>query len=438
MKTSKIFSITFIIIIFCFSFGIFFNYIVAYFKNKTTNEMNEINNQVNHINWREEYPIDEQNDNKHKNNTVNNSYQTLYNRVKSIISKIDICSKNNMPNKIKFIELGNYITKILGCNLFLELDNLIKLDNGYFCFITDKKRSFEKNGERTVKFAQYLENEGVKFSYILCPSKISKFKKDLPIGIVDYSNENADSFMQVLRENNVNVLDLRDDLKKDFSSHCDAFFKTDHHWKPETGFWASQKIIKYLNQTFKQNIDESIIIKENFDFKNYPQIFLGSQGKKVTLALAQPDDFTLITPKFTTNFNFEIYSRGIIKKGSFVDSLIDKNNLVNDYYNRDVYSTYLSYGRPVFRIQNLNIAHKTPKLLIIMDSYLKVVLPFLACVFKEIVAIDANKRVGEPHFDGSIKKFINKEKPDFVLLSYNAGTFNDKDSKIIEFFSSFY
>ena len=42
--------------------------------------------------------------------------------------------------------------------------------------------------------------------------------------MVDYSNENADSFLKVLYENKINVLDLRKELNKDYPNHFDAFF----------------------------------------------------------------------------------------------------------------------------------------------------------------------------------------------------------------------
>ncbi|MBP5470306.1 MAG: hypothetical protein J6Z11_13805 [Candidatus Riflebacteria bacterium] len=157
----------------------------------------------------------------------------------------------------------------------------------------------------------------------------------------------------------------------------------------------------------------------------------------MTLALAEPDDFTLIIPKFSTNFNFEIYGQGVLRNGNFENSLIEKNNLVKDYFKKSVYSTYLNLGRPVFRIKNICSSKESPKIFVIMDSYLKVVIPFLACVSREIIAVDPGKRNGEIHFDGSIKKFILKEKPDFVLLSYNVATF-DKDSKVIDNFTTFH
>ena len=415
MKTSKYFSITFILILFVFSAGIYINYIIAHTKEKTA-PSSEVKKCSNYIDWKKAYPIDEKTEKKPNEKKSSSNYSKKINKY---LSDINFVSKMYLPFKMRFIEFGHFINKLIGGNMFLNLDGLIKFPNGYWGYLIKDKDSFEEDGKRTVDFAKYLEKEKIKFGYILCPSKFSKFKKELPKGMVDYSNENADSFLKVLYENNINVLDLREDLNKEFPNHFDAFFKTDHHWKPETGFWATQKIIKFLNQKLGQNLDENIIKKENFNFKTYPKLFLGSQGKKVSLSLAKPEDFTLIIPKFVTNFYYEAYSRGIKRKGPFEISLLDIKNLEKNYYEKNTYSTYLGFATPVVRIKNLK--QNKNKILIIKDSFIHVVAPFLSCVCKEIILLETRK--SQNHFDGDIIKFIEKEKPNVVLKMYNCQLF---------------
>ena len=425
MKTSKHFSIIFIIILFSFNFGIYINYINAHINKKTGNSSNPIKEAKkcsNYVDWKKEYPIDKTNDFKSNNDkkdkdSGNNKIHLVYKKITKIISNIDICSKGYFPHKMKFIEFGHFINKLIGGNMFLNLDGLIRFDNGYFGFIVSNKDTFEEDGKRTVDFAKYLEKQNIKFGYILCPSKFSKFKKELPQGMVDYSNENADSFLKILYENNINVLDLREDLNKDYPNHFDAFFKTDHHWKPETGFWATQKIIKFLNQKLGQNLDENIIKRENFNFKTYTKLFLGSEGKKVTLSLAEPEDFTLITPNFDTNFYFEAYCRDIKRKGNFNEALLEHKFLKRNYYEISNYAAYLGEENSVIRITNLN-KYKEIKVLFIKDSFIKVVAPFLACITKELLLVDIRK--GRKNiFNGNIYKLIEKEKPDIVLYLYS-------------------
>ena len=423
MKTSKYFSIFFLFILFGFSFGIYINYIIAHINvnSDSSKSITESKKTSNYIDWLKEYPVDDKNNNQVVNKKTINRLQNYYNKIKKIISNIDSCSKNYLPQKMKFIEFGHFLNKLIGGNMFLKLDGLIRFDNGYLGYLVSEKGFFEDDGKRTVDFAKHLESQNIKFAYVLCPSKFSKFKNELPTGMIDYSNENADSFLKVLNENKVNVLDLREELNKDYPNHFDAFFKTDHHWKPETGFWAAQKIVRYLNNKLEMNLDENIIIKDNFEFKTYPNLFLGSQGKKVTLSFAEPEDFTVITPKFNTYFYYEVYCRDIKRNGNFKESLLNLEQINNkDFYKEDCYGYYLGYTGPVAKIDN-KLSKNETKILIIDDSFSLVTVPFLALTAKQTYMFDIRKN--KNHFNGSIYKFIDKHKPNVVLILYSVHSF---------------
>ncbi len=427
MKISKYFSIVFLLIIFTFNLSIYKEMIVHHKIKKEKNEIlnnHDISKSSNYVNWQKEYPID--NEIEEKNINLNKTQnKKILSKIKKSISEIETRSNKFIPARIKLVEAGHLINQLFGGNMFLKLDNMIRFNNGYFGFIISEKASFEADGLRTVEFAKYLNNHNIKFGYILCPSKFSKTKKDLPVGMEDYSNENADSFIKVLKDNNIPMLDLRDELSKDYQDIFDAFFKTDHHWKTETGFWGTQKIIKFLNTELKYTFDENIINKENFNFKLYPKMFLGSQGKKASLSIAEPDDFTLITPKFETDFSYEAYNHGIKKTGKFENSLLSLQELKGDYYNANPYGVYSQ--SQVARFINKLTANKN-KIMIIKDSFVGVIAPFLACVTKEILLVDIRK---DPDtFDGSIKKLIQKEKPDIVLILYHCGVFDPANKNV--------
>ena len=429
MKISKYFSLVFLLIIFTFNLSIYKEMIVHHKIKKEKNEIlnkHDISKSSNYVNWQKEYPIDNEIEEKNinLNKTQNNKFLS---KIKKSISEIEARSNKFIPSRIKIVEAGHLINQLFGGNMFLKLDNMIRFNNGYFGFIISEKGSFEDDGLRTVEFAKYLNNQNIKFGYILCPSKFSNTKNELPTGMTDYSNENADSFLKVLNNNNIPVLDLREELNKDYLNLFEAFFKTDHHWKPETGFWATQKIIKFLNTKLKHTFDENIIKKENFNFKTYPKMFLGSQGRKVSLSIAEPDDFTLITPNFETNCSYEAYCYDKKRNGKFEKSLLELKYLKKDYYNNDTYATYLEASSPVVRIINKLTTNKN-KIMIIKDSFVGVIAPFLACVTKEILLVDIRK---DPNtFDGSIKKLIQKEKPDIVLILYHCGVFDPANKNV--------
>ena len=70
MKTSKYFSIIFIIILYSLNFGIYINYINAYINKKTERSSTPIieeKKSSNYVDWKKEYPINKTNEFKLNN-----------------------------------------------------------------------------------------------------------------------------------------------------------------------------------------------------------------------------------------------------------------------------------------------------------------------------------------------------------------------------------
>ena len=103
-----------------------------------------------------------------------------------------------------------------------------------------------------INFSKKLADINIPLIYVQAPYKVEK-NEDLPIGITDYANENANALLHELEINGVNVLDLREKLKdKDVK---EKYYITDHHWKIKTAFEASNYITEKLNEEYKFNID---------------------------------------------------------------------------------------------------------------------------------------------------------------------------------------
>ena len=424
MKRQKYYSLTFVSILFFFAIGIISNLYIKSIELFNKNKYNKSTSASNYVNWKEEYPI-EKNESELPLTTNNKLCVQLYNKIKKLIQRIDNRIRLSVPGRLKYVEIWNLVNRITDKKTFNKFSNMIILNNGYLTGTIPEKSSYADEGERTVRFAKYIEERNIDFAYILCPSKISKYKKDLPYTAKDYSNENADTLLDTLKKNKIKILDLREEMNRDFSDYQNAFFKTDHHWKPETGLWASEKIIKFINKEMNQKLDETLLQKNNFCFNTFPNFFLGSQGRQISLALAKPEDFSLITPKFQTNFHYEAYCRDITRKGEFKESLLDTNKLSEkDFYKQDTYMTYLGCDCPVVRIIN-NLTTSNLKILIINDSFICVTAPFLACLIKEIVLVDFRPNRGK-YFNGSIKKLIEKEKPNIVFIHYSVEEFDPK------------
>ncbi len=107
------------------------------------------------------------------------------------------------------------------------------------------------------------------------------------------------------------------------------------------------------------NLDENHYYrdKENYNSIVYPKSFLGSMGRKTGILYGGIDDFTLIYPKFKTNYTYytDSKSQKFELKGRFEESLILSYpfnadlNLMDGQ--SDKYFTYLLGNRPLVKIK---------------------------------------------------------------------------------------
>ena len=149
----------------------------------------------------------------------------------------------------------------------------------------------------------------------------------------------------------------------------------------------------------------------------YEKWFLGSAGKKVTLARAVPDDICLLYPTFDTSVEINIPSKKILQKGDFsifydMSAIFPKN-----YYNANPYSTYLHSDNPVVILKNNNV--EQGKVLLIKDSFSNVMAPFLSLSFREVHMLDLRA------YTGSVKSYIERNEPDVVVCEYYVNTYKN-------------
>ena len=193
-------------------------------------------------------------------------------------------------------------------------------------------------------------------------------------------------------------------------NHHEAFFRTDHHWRPETGLWASRHILQILRNDYGWNVDPEILNPDRFEHVVYHECFLGSEGYKLTLARAKPDDVTILYPKFQTLLHFHPFDIGIDVSGDFSVTY----NMKQAEYGNVAYGTYNYGGHQLSKIHNLlNSNHK--KLLMIDDSMAYVLIPFLSLGIEYIEEMDLRL------FSGSLKSYIKSSMPDIVITAYNSG-----------------
>ncbi|MGP1569359.1 MAG: alginate O-acetyltransferase AlgX-related protein [Eubacteriales bacterium] len=265
-----------------------------------------------------------------------------------------------------------------------------------------------------------LDASDIPFLYVQAPFKLSGAKNDLPKTRNDFSDYNVDKFLNLLKENNIDYIDLRKCLRENGKTPKELFYDTDHHWKIETAFDATNLIEKKLNEDYGFSIDEKYSNIDNFKQKITKKCFLGSMGRRTGMIYAGLDDFNLITPDFDTDYTLTQIENGneTVYNGSFEKAILS-SEYVSDkkfdpYLNR--YAVY--HGDNEQLVFKNNLVNKG-KVMIIKDSFGIPVYSFLSLGVNEVRALDLRL------FKFSVSEYAMKHKPDIVLLMYNGDAFSD-------------
>lgn len=273
---------------------------------------------------------------------------------------------------------------------------------------------------------------GIDFLYVQYPHKICK--ADPESGTLDFSNQNADQKLDLLRQNGVQTLDLRaawhaDGADDSAAYHRSAFYATDHHWRVETGLWAAGTIASFVNEHYGFSIDLSLFDPTRYQYDVFEDRFLGSYGRQVTLSITKPEDFTVVTPKFETSFDFPLLN-GVqgqtlddalkqslenlsekvrARNGSF-EMFLERSMLeAGDYYHTDTYTAYTDNVNDLVSIHN-DLVQDGKKVLFLRDSFGRSCVPFFA------LGVENTLRLRPDSFGGSLEAYFATERPDIVIV----------------------
>lgn len=354
------------------------------------------------INWEKLYPFSDG-----KIHTLPEKVETLRELVKR---KFEEYTTKYIAGYYSIVEAAKKYEDIMRWNVAVVsgYNPVIKLHDGYLTSFT-RSRDVTADAESVKRFADFCKGAGVEFMYINLPVKICPSEDKDISGILDFKNQNADKFLSLMKEAGVKYYDFRNIFHDTWKNHHEAFYTTDHHWKAETGLWAAGQVLKILRDDYGWPVKPENTAPEKFKYVKYPEWFLGSEGKKITLARTKADDFTMIYPEYPVEIHCEILAESIDITGNFSITYNMSQVASKDYYGLSPYHAY-SYGdQALIKIKNM-LTDDGIKILLIHDSFSDSVIPFLALGIQHTYAIDMR------HFTGSIKKFIEMEKPNAVIV----------------------
>ncbi|NMC55769.1 MAG: hypothetical protein GYA50_00925 [Eubacteriaceae bacterium] len=337
---------------------------------------------------------------------------------------------NEVYPKNEYINLYGAVNNVIGNKFVFDvnpLNNVVKLNNDYLTFVYQKSKNISQYEKNMIELNTYLKQKDIALLYVQAPDKIDKFDNQLPTGVDDFTNSDADEFLKAIRSAGVDTMDFRDIIHDSNINHYEMFFKTDHHWKPEAGLWATGKLCEKLAADYNFKIDTQLYDPKNYNVEVKKNWFLGSQGKRVGLYYGGVDDISVITPKFETNLEYKIPSNQIDKTGTFENTLIDYEKInKRDYFNLSPYSSYTGGDFPLSTVNNKLVSGK--KILLVRDSFACVVAPFLSLSCSQLDIIDLRH-----YTDSTLIQYIDKTNPDIVIFFYNPSAYKTDDGKQFTF-----
>ncbi len=363
------------------------------------------------IKWNELYPFKEEGE-KVSNLKKESASAAIRTKIESkadvVREKISKWTTNYLLEYERYVEVYNVYKNWLHWNI-MPRNSVVEIEGGQLAEYQDREDMSERI-KNTTSLARFCKENGAAFLYVSAPGKIMRQAEEYKT--LDFSNANADAFLSGLKDNGVAYIDMRDYIEAEGLTTKDIFFRTDHHWLPESGLWATGIIAQYLNENGIIKSDVSLLEPDGWDKEEYKNSFLGSRGRKVTLARTKPDDITIYHPKFPTHLHLEIPDKEINRDGDF-DIIYDKARWEKvDYYHESPYEAYSWSNRPYKYIRNED-AVNDKTVLLLRNSFASVVLPFLALQFKHTYELDL--RV----FTGSVQEVIRQKKPDVVIVLHH-------------------
>ena len=377
------------------------------------------------IDWEKKYPFENEKeiiDTREESNKFLAGINKYESKAQAIISKFEGIAEYTAGYYI-LLEINGYVNKITGRKDFVAQKGKIRLDDGRIIDINKKLTQEETDliAERVIDLEKYVNELGIKFMYVGELYKVGR-NENLPAGIETFVNDNYDNFLERIKSEGIDYLDLRDMADSEGLDVSTMFYKTDHHWKAETGLWAAKCVTENVANSYGYNMDYSLLESNKYDIITYENSWIGSMGRSLTLGYCDLEDFNIAYPKEEYNLKVNYPDLKLELTGNFTETLINWERFENieDYYNNSLYESYAYGCRPLTCIQNLD-SNNEIKILTINDSFGLTLAPYLSLVADEVHMIDFRAHNG--NFNGSVRKYIEEYRPDIVLLTYMPETY---------------
>ncbi len=375
-RISNIRTLTTIIVIFCFAIGLIFNLykFVILTNQKLTSE-----------------------------DTQNSSNK---------FSDIENSFRDNIAYRNKMVNLYGIYQKTIGHTIVGNFEyvadeyGILHMINNYSPYQTDNFI------QEMSELKTYLEEQNVPLLYVQAPNR--EIVNDNSV-ITDFNidDETMNIVVEALRNNEIQVLDIRDELINDSPEFelSNLFFHTDLHMQTDSEIWMEKQLAIYLQNNMGVNINNMEYLTDMSLYNKVSYNFVGNYGRTYGKYFVDEDKFDIYHPKFDTSFEYYIPGDEATHiSGKFEDVLMNgyESQPVDDY----TYwvTDFMHFMVPYYTY--VNNMQSSGNLLVITDSMGYRGLSYLALTTHQITILD-------PRFFGGVdyvKLALQEQQYDAVIV----------------------
>ena len=347
----------------------------------------------------------------------------IHSRFKDVVN---LAYTDNLYKSNIFIDVYSTSQRLLGVKVLDDAGlGAIVVDNHDMLHFIEKRYDVTFCAQHLINLSNELNKNEIPLIYIQTPNKKLKNYTVFPLGFDNYANDNADDFLKILTRYNIDYIDLREKLVEDNLDLSTLFYKTDHHWTTPTAFWAFCKTVETLNFRYDMQIDPDVYYRNinNYTTTIYKNCFLGSQGRRVGSAIVGVDDYTLISPKFETDYTIYDANDSVVKplaSGKFEESIINQDKITPTDIATDRHAAYFGADFGHLSVINNNL-NKGKRIVVVKDSFALPYCAFLSTCVSEVQMIDMRD-----FSKIALAQYIKDYKPDIVIFLYNPEVYSDK------------
>lgn len=308
----------------------------------------------------------------------------------SFMSSFETYSSEQIPLRTALVKAKSVAQLLL---LKSENDGIAKGKDGYLFDKTMGVNSqFEKNVEIIEKF---IWDSGRDVTVAIAPTSTQVNSKRLPKGmpVLDEESMNEYVLYELSGCDNAKVIDVFKSLE-DYSSE-DLYYRTDHHWKTMTAYYAYCDICKEFGIA---PVDIMLLDKNTADN------FYGTFYAKYKGVGVQPDTIEY----------FDIPIVSYETTDGVYETLYDEEKLKT----YDKYAMFMrgNFGQATVKSNNGN---EGKSLIVFKDSYANCLIPFFAMNYDTIIVTDLR------YSKDSVTELLNENQDADILMLYNYSFIND-------------